>query len=142
MHWIGLSLLMIFLGFVLFFVVLTIAGNLKIYRIRKKREGKGFTRERFVATFCSLGVPEDIPSAVFDYYTSSEGVPLSPDDAYGEVLSDDQGDIEDDVYALADKLNLIVPREKELNECGKLPLKTVRDTVLFLDWVRRRETVR
>jgi hypothetical protein len=123
--------------------ILALISNLKMLRTRKAREGKGFTKQRFIESFRTTGIPEKIPATVFDYYTSSgvwKDFPLSPDDAYSEVPWDDQGDIEEDALALVERLQMRLLPEKTLREYGDKPFITVRDMVLWLDWIRQRQS--
>lgn len=138
-------ILAVFFAGLLIICVLTVVKNLKVLRIRKSRQGKGFTRARFIESFQRLGVPDEIPAAVFDYYTSSgiwKGFPLAPDDAYSEVLCDDEGDIEEDALALVERLEMRLLPENTLREYGNKPFATVRDMVLWLDWIRQRQSTR
>ena len=115
--------------------ILSVVSNLKLRRIRKERVGKGFTRDQFINSFRTIGVPETIAAAVFDYY-SSRGVwkdfPFSPHDTYAKVLYDDQDDIEDDTRALVDRLGMQFPAEYVVRESGNVPPQTLRDMVLLL----------
>jgi hypothetical protein len=123
--------------------VATVFGYLKLRRLRRMREGKAFTRGYFIESFRSSGVPERIPATVFDYYTSSGALrdfPLSPDDTYSEVLWDDPIDIEEDAYALVERLEMQFPPEYILREYGEKPLTTLRDMVHWLDWIRQRQS--
>lgn len=103
------------------------------------------TRERFIDSFRSIGVPETVAAAVFDYY-SSRGVwkdfPFSPDDSYAKVLYDDQGTMEDDTRALVDRLGMQYPAEDVLRESGNMPPQTLRDMVLLLYWIQRHQPSR
>jgi hypothetical protein len=132
--------------FVLLFVgAYGVIGNLKLRRIRRERAGKGFTRERFIDSFRSFRVPDKIPATVFDYYTSSgiwKNFPLSPDDTYSQVLWDDPDDIDEDARALIERLQMRVLPEYILREYGNKPLVTVRDMVLWLDWIHQRQSTK
>lgn len=116
--------------------------QVELRRLRHRRGGSGFTRERFIETFSSVGVPTSIPGAVFDYYASRgvwKNFPFSPDDAYSRVLYDDPQDIEEDARTLVERLNMLFPAEYVLREHGDKPIKTLRDMVLWLDWVRQHQ---
>jgi hypothetical protein len=135
----------------LVFAVLLFVGaygvidNLRLRRIRRGREGKGFTRERFIDSFRPFGVPDNIPATVFDYYTSGgiwKDFPLSPDDTYSQVLWDDPDDIDEDARTLIERLKMRVLPEYILREYGNKPLVTLRDMVLWLDWIRRHQGAR
>jgi len=129
----------------LFVGVQGVIDNLKLRRIRRGREGKGFTRSRDQDSFRPFGVPDKIPATVFDYYTSGgiwKDFPLSPDDTYSQVLWDDPDDIDEDARALIERLQMRVLPEYILREYGNKPLVTLRDMVLWLDWIRQRQGAR
>lgn len=122
--------------------IFSLISSWKLRRLRREREGKGLTRENFIISFRQIGVPDEIPAAVFDYYTSNgmwKDFPLSPDDAYSEVLWDDPDDLDDDVNELAERLKLRPLPERVLQEYGEKPLTTLRDMVMWLDWIRQRQ---
>jgi hypothetical protein len=136
-----IGLLYIFGAFLLFIGVLYL-DQLKLWRLRRERQGHGFTREHFVDAFRPLGVPDAVSATVFDYYTSRgvwKGFPLSPDDAYSQVLYDDPQDIEDDARTLVERLGIQFLPEYVRREYGDKPIKTLRDMVLWLDWMRQRQ---
>jgi hypothetical protein len=137
-----MGLVYIFGVFLLFIGVWVAVDQLKLRRLRRQRQGHGFTREQFVDVFRPLGVPEKIPSNVFDYYASHgvwKSFPYSPDDAYSQVLCDDPDDIEDDARALVERLGMQIPPEYVRREYGEKPIKTLRDMVLWLDWIRQHQ---
>jgi hypothetical protein len=52
-------------------------------------KGKGFSREQFLQAFREIGIPENIPAAVYDYYGSQaayKGFSFLPDDEYSKVF--------------------------------------------------------
>jgi|ERR1051326_236380 hypothetical protein len=99
----------------------------------------GLSREEFIKTFQDTDIPDAIPSAVYDYYKSaaiSKHFGISPDDQFTELFSAIGEDIEEDARELTEKLGLAVPVRRNLQEWDK-PLATLRDMVLWLDWVRQ-----
>lgn len=128
-----------------FLVVLaigTLLGHLKLRNLRRTRQGKGFTRENFIAAFQNSDIPPSIPAAVFDHYTSQkpfQDFPLSPDDTYTGLLNTEPDDFEDDAEALLKKLNLQMPHQYLLQPYGDPPLHTLRDTVLWLNRIRQHQ---
>lgn len=126
----------------LLIIVGVIVAQLRLRGLRHERQGKGFTREKFINAFHELGVPDDIPAAVYDYYTSQKAwkdFPFYPDDAYSEVLHDDPEDLDRDALALIQRLEMLLLPERILREYGDKPIKTLRDMVLWLDWVRQNQ---
>lgn len=114
---------------------------LKLRRLRKQRQTGGFTRDNFVAAFRSLDVPDAIPTAVFDYYSHelTKDLPLSPDDTFSAILHDDPEDIEEDSQKLVERLEMRLPHDYELREYGDKPVASLRDMVLWLDWIRQHQ---
>jgi hypothetical protein len=137
-----MGLVYIFGVFLLFIGVWVTVNQLKLRRLRRQRQGHGFMRKEFVEGFRSLGISEKIPGTVFDYYTSQsawKNFPLSPDDTYSRVLCDDPEDIDDDARALLEQLGMQFPPEYVRREYGDKPIKTLRDMVLWLDWMRQHQ---
>jgi hypothetical protein len=122
-------------GAMVFFIVAWTAA----YHIRLSRR-KGPSREDFLATFHSANIPETIPVIVHEYYKSSVfgGYAVSPDDSYDEVLKMGDEDIEDDAEYFVKKLGLELPTESVLRGWPS-PVRTIRDMVLWLDWVRQQQ---
>jgi hypothetical protein len=129
-------------GTILLASLLTLLRYFKLRKVRRQREGEDFTRENFIDSFRPLGVPDAIPATVFDHYTS-HGVwkefPLSPDDTYSKVLTDDPEDIESDARVLVERLGMLFLPEYVRREYGAKPFVTVRDMVLWLDWIRQHQ---
>lgn len=107
-------------------------------RLRRKR---GLSREEFVATFRKEGIDDAVPGLVYDHYSSfavGGRYAVSPDDSYEDVLHEGAEDIDDDAEHLLKRLRLQLPSESARREWSP-PLRTVRDMVLWLDWIRRRQ---
>ena len=137
-----MGLVYIFGAAFLLVAVGVVVHHLKLRRLRLRRQGHGFTREQFIEAFRSLGISEKIPGTVFDYYTSQsawKNFPLSPDDTYSQVLCDDPEDIDDDARALLERLGMQFLPDYIRREYGDKPIKTLRDMVLWLDWMRQRQ---
>jgi hypothetical protein len=137
-----MQLLYIFSTIILLIALLTIESNLRLRRIRRDRKGKGFTRKQFVEAFRQFDIPDDIPAAVYDYYRSRKGwkdFPFLPDDEYSKVLYDDPDDLDEDALALIQRLGMAMLPEYILRERGDKPIKTLRDMVIWLDWVRQHQ---
>jgi len=139
------AILYILCGTILLASVFTLHHYLKLRQVRRQRKNEDFTREKFIDSFRPLGVPDAIPATVFDHY-ASHGVwkdfPLSPEDTYSKVLTDDPEDIESDARVLVEQLGLLFPPEYIRREYGDKPFVTVKDMVLWLDWVRQHQPVR
>jgi hypothetical protein len=72
---------------------------------------KGLSREQFLQAFREIGIPENIPAAVYDYYGSQEaykGFAFLPDDEYSKVLYDDPDDLDEDALALFKQLGMVL----------------------------------
>jgi hypothetical protein len=139
------AILYILCGTILLASVFTLHHYLKLRQVRRQRKNEDFTREKFIDSFRPLGVPDAIPAIVFDHYTSHgvwKDFPLSPEDSYSEVLTDDSEDIESDARVLVDRLGLHFLPEYIRREYGDKPFVTVRDMVLWLDWIRQHQPVR
>lgn len=126
-------MLYIIVGFLFLIIVSTGTYQWKLSRHR------GLSRQEFINAFEGMDIPDAIPSLVYDYYKSaaiSKHFGVSPDDQFTELFSDIKEDIEEDARELTEKLGLAVPVERNLQKWDK-PLATLRDMVLWLDWVRR-----
>lgn len=127
------------------------------------RKHRGVSREEFIRAF-SADIPKEIPAAVYDYY--KKGIifgqfSISPDDSY-DVFPKCEEDIEDDARFLMKKLNLRRPSESIQQEWLERslsartavqatptfsvdssnilqPIRTVREMVLWLNWVREKQ---
>lgn len=138
----SMKLLYIFAAIILFIALLTIEAHLRFRRIRLDRNGKGFTREQFVKAFQASGIPDDIPAAVYDYYRSQKGYAdfsFLPDDEYSKVLYDDPDDLDEDARALVNHLGMVLPPNYILREWSDKPIKTLRDMIAWLDWIRQNQ---
>jgi hypothetical protein len=137
-----MQLLYIFAAIILLIALLAIESNLRLRRIRLGRKGKGFTRDQFVEAFRQIDIPDNIPAAVYDYYRSKKGwedFPFLPDDEYSKVLYDDPDDLDEDALALIKCLGMAMLPEYILREWGYKPIKTLRDMVIWLDWIRQHQ---
>jgi hypothetical protein len=130
------------IGFFFFVAIWVVVNRVRLRILRRQRQANGFGRDQFIEAFRQLGIPDNIPSTVYDYYGSRKAwkdFPFSPDDKYSEVLHDDPDDLDDDGSALVRQLGIILPTEHTLREYGHEPIKSLRDMVLWLDWVRRHQ---
>jgi len=137
-----MGLLYILGGFLLFIAVGAMWNGAKLRRLRHERQGKEFSRERFIEAFSQLGIPEAIPATVYDYYGSQKSLkdfPFSPDDTYTEILRDAPEDIDDDAIILVGKLGMLVVPEYVRREYGDKPIQSLREMVLWLDWMRQQQ---
>ena len=129
-----------FLYFVAAFAVFIAVAKLVLdLRMRKHH---GVPREEFVRAFSGLDVPTEIPEAVHDYYKRMvmfKNFGVAPDDTFEELHKGDE-DIDDDGRYLLKKLGMELPIQPVREEWDK-PLRTLRDMVLWLNWVRQRQEV-
>jgi hypothetical protein len=121
---------------VLYIVGWMIADNAKLRRRR------GPSRDEFIAAFQNENIPEKISAAVYDRCTrfASRGYAPSPDDTYDGVLRMLHEDVDDEAELLVKELRLVLPAESVLREWPS-PVRTIRDMVLWLDWVRQHQTM-
>lgn len=145
-----------------FIVLVLVATFLREKRLRKH---KGLSREEFINEFAKTAIPRDVPEVVYDHYTASlffKKLRISPDDSLNHVLQKGEEDIDDDVRFLLRKLGLRLPSEEAriqwtgqmttarlkqkvtlslpANSDGSMqPIQTLRDIVLWLDWIRRHQ---
>ena len=123
-------------------VVYNMTDRLRFSRLRRERQRKGITREQFVGEFKTLGIPENIPTAVLDRYTAFkiwQDFPFTPEDDYSRLLNIAPEDIEGDAKALVEKLGMQFLPEYIRREYGDKPIKTLRDMVQWLDWMRQHQ---
>lgn len=101
---------------------------------------RGISREAFIDEFRKENIPPEIPAAVYDHYrfvSRAKTFGVVPDDSFDKVFRECHEDIDDDAEELARKLNIELPIEMVLKE-WPTPLQTLRDMVLWLNWVRTR----
>jgi hypothetical protein len=137
-----MGLLYIIGGFLFFIAVGAMWNDSKLRRLRRERQGKDFSRERFIEVFRQLGIPDEIPAAVYDCYGSQKqlkGFPFSADDTYAEILHDDPADIDEDATILVGKLGMIIVPEYVRKQYGDKPIQSLREMVLWLDWMRQHQ---
>jgi hypothetical protein len=117
-----MGLLYILTAFVLFIAVLMVLDQSRLRRLRRDRQGKGFSREKFIEAFSQLRIPDNIPSTVYDFYRSQEAwknFPFSPSDTYSEILRQAPEDMQNDGIAIVDRLAFQLPPEYIRREWGE-----------------------
>jgi hypothetical protein len=132
-----IGFLYILAGFVVFAVVATIVSQ---WRMRKHR---GVSREEFIAAFADAAIPTEIPAAVYDYYKTRvmfKKFTVAPDDSFDKTFHMIHDDVADEAEHLVRKLGMELPIEPALREWEK-PIATLRDMVLWLNWVRQHQEV-
>jgi len=105
------------------------------------RKYPGVPRDEFIRTFTDLNVPIAISAAVHDYYKSgilSKTFGVAPDYSYEDVLHEGTEEIDDDAQLLVKRLGLTLPPTK-IREQWTKEIKTVRDMVLWLNWVNEHQ---
>lgn len=130
------GILYILAAFVVFIAVATLVSH---FRMRKH---PGIPRDEFIRTFTDLNVPVVISAAVHDYYKSGvlfKKFGVAPDYSYEDVLHKGDEDIDDDAQLLVKRLGLTLPPTK-VREQWTRQIKTVRDMVLWLNWVKEHQT--
>ena len=124
-------------------VPISVAVIAVIALLGQRRQGKhrGVPREEFIAAFKDTSAPVEIPATVYDYYKGqviSKEYSVSPDDDYESVLSKGDEDIDDDAVFLMKKLGL--KRPSGFSEArSEARIKTLRDMVRWLDWIRQHQ---
>lgn len=129
------------------------------------RKHRGLSREDFIKAFSETEMPAEIPGTVYDFYkkgTIFKDFSIAPEDTYDEALHECEEDIEDDARFLMKELDLKPPSlelqqqwsEQVLHSRAKSrltpkssvdstkllqPIQTVRDMVLWLNWVRQHQ---
>lgn len=151
-----------FLYFLAAFAVFIAAAKFVLdLRMRKHR---GVCRKEFVETFSGLDIPTEIPEAVHDYYKRMvmfKSFGVAPDDTLEELHKGEE-DIDDDTRFLMKKLGLKLPPEEVRRQWAEQrlsarakplltvatdptrwtqPIQTLRDMVLWLDFVRQHQNV-
>jgi hypothetical protein len=129
-----------FLYFVAAFAVFIAVAKL-VFDLRMRKH-RGVSRDEFIRAFSGLNIPTEIPEAVHDYYKRMvmfKNFGVAPDDTFEELHKGDE-DIDDDGRFLLKKLGMELPIQPVREEWDK-PLKTLRDMVLWLSWVRQHQEV-
>jgi hypothetical protein len=137
-----MALLYAFVAFVILNATWMGIDSFRLRRLRISRQASGYNKERFVAAFRELGIPDNIPETVYQYYGSQRAFrdfPFAPDDKYSEVLHDAPDDIDEDALALLDRLGFLLLAERVRREYGDKPINTLRDMVVWLDWMRQHQ---
>jgi hypothetical protein len=125
----------IIVGALVVIAIWSLADQVRLARHR------GISRESFIDEFRIENIPPEIPAAVYDHYKSlsrAEKFSVAPDDSFEKVFRECHEDIDDKAEELARKLNIDLPIEMVLKE-WPTPLRTLRDMVLWLNWVRQRQ---
>lgn len=151
------------LGATLIFIIITIA----VSQIRLRKH-KGVSREAFILAFREANVPAKIPAVVYDYYKRRarwKQFTVAPEDSYEDVFHEGDEEIADDERDLVKKLGIRPPAQPLLEELRmqwrtrtrathpQLPIqpvqeqwgrqiKSLRDMVLWLDWIHRHQEPR
>jgi hypothetical protein len=119
-----------------------LVDRLRLRQLRRERQKMGRGRDQFLDAFQSVAIPLEIPSAVFEYYSSMRGwrdFPFAPDDMYSKVLHDDPWDLHNDELALVARLGMKLPPEYILRTWPGKSIETLRDMVMWLDWIRQHQ---
>jgi hypothetical protein len=122
-------------GFLILIFVWSAVDQIRLSRHR------GVSRESFIGEFTAAGVPAEIPAAVYDHYVClsvSRHFSIAPDDSFRRTFRLAHEDIDDDAEDLVKALKLELPTESVLRE-WETPLNTLRDMVLWLNWIRQRQ---
>ena len=129
------GLLFVILGFAVFLTILTLVFQWRM------RHHQGVSREEFVREFEGSGVPPVIPTTVYDYYKRSvifRGFGVGPADRLESVFHRGEKDVDDDAQFLMKRLGFRKPL-RSATPCFDKPIQTLRDMVLWLDWVRQHQ---
>jgi hypothetical protein len=129
-------------GFALLVATWATRDRFRLWRLRRSRQSVGLNRDIFIEGFRRVGIPAEIPAAVYDYYGSQRAwkdFPFSANDKYSDILHDDPDDLDDDASALVKRLGMQLVSERILREYGEKPIQTLGDMVHWLDWIRQRQ---
>jgi hypothetical protein len=128
-------------------------------------KNRGVSREEFIGVFADTAISADIPGAVYDFYKArvlSNKFSLAPDDDYEIAFCEGDEDIDDDARLLMKTLGLRPPSEEVRLQWAEQmlaarqkppvtvtltadssrwmqPIQTVRDMVLWLEWIRQHQ---
>jgi len=108
---------------------------------KRLRRFKGWPEREFVDEFARAGVPPKVATAVYEYYRSHSPDPLftvAPTYSLWGVFRHSGEDVDDDAERIAKRLGLRLPPEAILRE-WPVPPATVRDMVMWVDWVRQHQ---
>lgn len=143
-----------------FMIFIAIATFISHWRLRKHH---GVPREEFIRAFVDANVPDEIPAAVYDFYKRGalfKEFGVAPDDSYELVLEEGEEEIEDDARFLMKELGLKPPSEEVRAQWSERmlasrrksfdpppldsgrwmqPIQTVRDMVLWLNWIHEHQ---
>ncbi|HZP17563.1 MAG TPA: hypothetical protein VFB00_06345 [Terriglobales bacterium] len=144
---------LVLVGFVVLIAIAAFVFDLR------RRKHKGVSREEFIRAFARDGIPREILDAVYKFFTRSwffGKLTIAPDDSL-EI----EADVEEDAALLMKKLGLKPPSEEarlrwneqiqtsrgrssdaprfSMDSNQPSPIQTVRDMVLWLDWVRQHQ---
>ena len=124
---------------------------------------RGVSREDFIGAFANTAIPAQIPGTVYDFYKSrvlAKGFGVAPSDDFDNVLYEGEEEIDADARLLMKKLSFNLPPEEVRRRWTEQiltsrdrplltlptdptrrmqPIQTLRDMVLWLDWVRQHQ---
>ncbi|MGP0017571.1 MAG: hypothetical protein ACLPHP_03285 [Candidatus Sulfotelmatobacter sp.] len=130
-----MGLVYILAGFLILIFVWSAVDQIRLSRHR------GVSRESFIGEFTAAGIPAEIPGAVCDHYVSlcvSRHFSIAPDDSFPRTFRQAHEDVDDDAEDLVKALKMELPTESVLRQ-WETPLETLRDMVLWLNWIRERQ---
>jgi hypothetical protein len=102
---------------------------------------EGFHGSSLFENLPQFGVPPEISAAVYDHYVSlfvSRCFNVAPDDTFRGLFRQAHEDADDDAEDLVKALDLELPMESVLRQ-WETPVETLRDMVLWLNWIRQRQ---
>ncbi len=125
-------------------IIALVAVGAAYYQVKLLWRRGGWTRDAFIAEFGALGVTGSVAGTVYDYYrrhSLSRSYRVAPDDSLKGVYG--AGDEEADKAAetITRELGFLLPDESILRQWPR-PLTTVRDMVLWVDWIRNHQQLK
>lgn len=128
------------LGYALGLLAIFVISGAIYYQIKLANRKGGWTREAFVEEFQQLGVAASLAQAVYDYYQKHSvlrSFRVGPDDDLDRFYDASHEEIDEAAEELSAALGIRLPNESVLREWPN-PIRTVRDVVMWLDWVSKR----
>jgi len=129
--------------FVVVPVSVAVIAVIAFFGQRRMAKHRGVPREEFIAASADSGAPVEIPATVYDYYKGqvfSKEYSVAPDDDYESRLSKGDEDIDDDATFLMKTLGLKKPPSFSAAR-AETRIKTLRDMVHWLNWIRQNQGV-
>jgi hypothetical protein len=103
---------------------------------RRLVKHQGLSRDEFLAYFRRVGLTEQVPAAIYDYFQQSMGRNFSPapNDSLRDIYAINVEDVKDTLGEIVQQLGYEMPHSGVLSEWS--PVETLEDVARFADWIR------